>query len=570
MISAIKKIIFLITKRQKKGLIVLTLLLFVGMILEIFGLGILIPALSILLDPELLDKTPIISSIKDFFPNFSHKSFLLLFLVSIVLVYFIKSLFLIFLTHKHNRFINNITAKISNDLFYSYLSQPYIFHLNRNASELIKNIQIEINYLQSFLYSLISIFIEGGFVLSILAALIYIEPLGAISIGMFYGILSKTFLQFTKKKLNHWGNIRIDLDAQLSKTALEALGGIKDLLILGTTSFYVDKFSKDNVFKSRVNSNQGTVSQIPRFYLEFISIVGLVSFIAMKLFQGEDTVSLITVLGVFVAATFRMIPSINKIISAAQAIKFFSPSVDVIYNEILKSSKNSNEGISRQDLNFQKSIEFKNVNFSFTNEYEILKDVDLKIIKGQTVGIKGESGSGKSTLVDLLIGLHKPISGKILIDGFSGFQINQSWRNKIGYVPQTIYLTDDSIKNNIALGISENQINNSKIKELLTQVQLEKFINNLELGINTKVGERGVQLSGGQRQRIGIARALYHNPDILVLDEATSALDTETEKEVMKSIYNLKGQKTIIIVAHRLSTLKSCDHVFEIKNKKVI
>tara|TARA_B110000238_G_C16074099_1_gene416256 strand:- start:585 stop:1382 length:798 start_codon:yes stop_codon:yes gene_type:complete len=265
-----------------------------------------------------------------------------------------------------------------------------------------------------------------------------------------------------------------------------------------------------------------------------------------------------------------MIPSINKIISAAQAIKFFSPSVDVIYNEILKSSKNSNEGISRQDLNFQKSIEFKNVNFSFTNEYEILKDVDLKIIKGQTVGIKGESGSGKSTLVDLLIGLHKPISGKILIDGFSGFQINQSWRNKIGYVPQTIYLTDDSIKNNIALGISENQINNSKIKELLTQVQLEKFINNLELGINTKVGERGVQLSGGQRQRIGIARALYHNPDILVLDEATSALDTETEKEVMKSIYNLKGQKTIIIVAHRLSTLKSCDHVFEIKNKKVI
>ena len=225
MISAIKKIIFLITKRQKKGLIALTLLLFVGMILEIFGLGILIPALSILLDPELLDKTPII---------------LLLFLVSIVLVYFIKSLFLIFLTHKHNRFINNITAKISNNLFYSYLSQPYIFHLNRNASELIKNIQVEINYLQSFLYSLISIFIEGGFVLSILAALVYIEPLGAISIGIFYGILSKIFLQFTKKKLNHWGNIRIDLDAQLSKTALEALGGIKDLLILGTTSFYVD------------------------------------------------------------------------------------------------------------------------------------------------------------------------------------------------------------------------------------------------------------------------------------------------------------------------------------------
>lgn len=567
--SDIKKLIFLITKNQRKGLIVLTLLLFIGMFLEVFGLGILIPALSILLDPESLEKTPILVSFRNLFPNFSHESFLVIFLLAIVVIYLAKAIFLVFLTHKQNRFINKIMANISNNLFYGYMNQPYSFHLKRNVSELIKNIQVEINYLLTFLHSLISICIEGGFVISIIAALIYIDPVGAISIGIFYGVLSIIFIQFTKRKLDQWGKIRIDLDAKVSKTALDGLASIKDLIILGKTSFFIDKFSIDNLLKARVNANQGTVSQIPRFYLELISIVGLVSFIMMKLFQGEDVLSLITVLGVFVAATFRMIPSINRIIAATQAIKFFSPSVEVIYNEIIQSNQNKIEVISNQNFNFQKNIEFRNINFSFSAGNIILNDVSLNLVKGQTIGVIGESGSGKSTLVDLLIGLHKPDSGQILIDGINGFQINQSWRNKIGYVSQSINLIDESIKKNIAFGISDNKIDDIKIKDLLVQVQLEKFVNSLQNGVNTKVGDRGVQLSGGQRQRIGIARALYHNPDILILDEATSALDTETEKEVMKSIYNLKGQKTIIIVAHRLTTLELVDEMYEVKNNKL-
>ncbi|MDB9903015.1 ABC transporter ATP-binding protein/permease [Flavobacteriaceae bacterium] len=567
--SNIKKLIFLITKNQRKGLIVLTLLLFIGMFLEVFGLGILIPALSILLDPESLEKTPILVSFRNLFPNFSHESFLVIFLLAIVIIYLVKAIFLVFLTHKQNRFINKIMANISNNLFYGYMNQPYSFHLKRNASELLKNIQVEINYLLTFLHSLISICIEGGFVISIIAALIYIDPVGAISIGIFYGVLSIIFIQFTKRKLDQWGQIRIDLDAKVSKTALDGLASIKDLIILGKTSFFIDKFSTDNLSKARVNANQGTVSQIPRFYLELISIVGLVSFIMMKLFQGEDVLSLITVLGVFVAATFRMIPSINRIIAATQAIKFFSPSVEVIYNEIIQSNQNKIEVISNQNFNFQKNIEFRNINFSFSADNIILNDVSFNLVRGQTIGVIGESGSGKSTLVDLLIGLHKPDSGQILIDGISGFQINQSFRNKIGYVSQSINLIDESIKKNIAFGISDNKIDDIKIKDLLVQVQLEKFVNSLQNGVNTKVGDRGVQLSGGQRQRIGIARALYHNPDILILDEATSALDTETEKEVMKSIYNLKGQKTIIIVAHRLTTLELVDEMYEVKNNKL-
>lgn len=569
MLSTLKKINFLITKRQRKGLVILTLLLFIGMVLEVFGLGILIPALSILLDPDLIKETPILNSFRNQFSEFSDQNFLSLVLLTILVVYLFKSLFLILITYKQNKFLSNITAYISNRLFESYLNQQYSFHLKRNASELIKNIQVEIYYLSVFLLSLITIFIEGGLVIAVLSTLIYIEPLGALTIGIFFGFLSVIFLQFTKRKLKLWGDLRQELDAEVSKIALEGLGGIKDLKILGKENFFLNQFSIKNYFKARISSNQATISQIPRFYLELISIVGLVSFIILMVNQGKDVSELITVLGVFVAATFRMIPSINRIISSAQSLKFSKPSVVTIYKEIYSLSSLNNENVILDKFKFKNKIEFKNVSFGFNKNQKIIKEINLKINKGQTIGIIGESGSGKSTLVDLLIGLHEPISGSILIDEKSDLQLKQSWRNNIGYVSQSIYLIDNSILNNIALGVSEDMIDKARVNQLIKDVQLENFVGNLELGIETKVGERGVQLSGGQRQRIGLARALYNNPDILILDEATSALDTETEKEVMTSINNLKGIKTIVIIAHRKSTLKKCDLIYEIANSKI-
>jgi len=565
MISTLKKINFLITKRQRKGLVILTLLLFIGMFLEIFGLGILIPTISIILDPEITDKTPLILPIRNFFSEFSDLSFVFIFLGALVLVYLIKSVFIVFLTHKQNRFLSNIIAYISNNLFTNYMNQSYSFHLNRNASELFKNIQIEIAGLSVFLQSLITLFIEGGFTISVLATLIYIEPIGALSIGLFYGLLSISFFQFTKNNLKTWGKKRQDLDSETTKIALEGLGGIKDLLILGKTSFFTEMFSIRNYMKARVNSNHITISQLPRFYLELLSIIGLVSFIVLLLFQGKDTTSLISILGVFVAATFRMIPSLNRIIGGVQSMKYYRPSLDIIYKELKIDTGPGQAALEKIQFNFQNEIKLENIRFSFNEDRVILKDINLKIKKGQTIGIIGESGSGKSTLIDLIIGLHKPTSGQILIDGVSGFQIDQQWRKKIGYVSQSIYLIDDTIKNNIALGVQENEIIDLRINELLKQVQLEEFISNLKFGVNTKVGERGVQLSGGQRQRIGIARALYHDPDVIILDEATSALDNETERDLMESFNNLIGVKTIIMIAHRMTTLKDCDFIYKIE-----
>ena len=568
--STIKKINFLVTKRQRKGLIILTLLLFIGMFLEIFGLGILIPGLSIVLDPEMIEKTPLIKSFRSYFYSFSDQGFIVLFLIFIIVVYFLKSFFILFLNYKQYKFLSNLIANITNNLFSGYLIQPYSFHINRNASELYKNIHVETNYLNIFLSSLITIFIEGGFVFSVLLALIYIEPFGAIFIFLFYGLLTLMFLKFTKKRLKAWGRIREEVDLQISKIALEGLGGIKDLLILGRTNYFINYFSNEIYKRARLSSNQGTLSQIPRLYLELISVLGIISFIIILILQGKDTTDLIAILGLFVAATFRIIPSLNRIIGSVQSLKYYMPSVDIIYKEIsLRSQIKVNENLQK-NFKFSNKIELRKVNFNFINRTPVLMDINLEIKKSQIIGIIGESGSGKSTLIDLIIGLHKPTTGKILIDGVSDYQNIQSWKNEIGYVSQSIYLTDDTIENNIALGIPNDKVDKLRISEVLKLVQLDRFINKLDLGTHTKVGERGVQLSGGQRQRIGIARAIYHDPSILIFDEATSALDSQTENEVLKSIKNFKGEKTIIMIAHRLSTLKDCDLIYEMKNNKLI
>lgn len=569
MLNILAKINSLITNTQRRGIITLVILLFIGMILEVFGLGIIIPMINILIDPEMVENTVGLRSLKDFFPNFSHRDFVFFFLGVILLLYIIKTLFQVFLTYKQNTFLNNVVASISNNLYTSYLKRPYKFHINSNTSELTKNLQIEVNYFFSFLSSLISLILELGFLLAIILTLIFIEPIGAISIGIFYGFLSVIFYQFTKSKLSNWSELREKIDLQVSKNIFEGLGGIKDLLILGKIDIYIQQFSENNNLRQRLNAKMGTLSQIPRFYLELVSIFGLLSFICILMYQGKDPQSLITVLGVFVAAIFKMIPSVNKIITVSQLLKFHYPSVNIIYNELKDFNDNRHSIISPRNFKFKNNIQFSNIDFGYSKKNKILKDVNLNIKKGQTIGIIGESGSGKSTFADLLVGLHKPVFGKIIIDGIDGLQMTQAWRNKIGYVSQAIYLTDDSILNNIALGVPENIIDRSLINKILIQVQLEKFINSLENGIKTRVGERGVQLSGGQKQRIGLARALYNNPQVLILDEATSALDNLTEKGVMDSVKNLKGNITKIIIAHRLSTLNHCDIIYELSNKKL-
>ena len=566
MIADFKKIRALLPRAQKKALIILSFLLLIGMFFEILGLGILLPILTILLNPEQLSEILVYITIVDI-TVFSFNEVMVFCLLSLFFIYVFKTLFLVFITYKQNVILENIGISIQNKLFSKQLYQPYRDHLYRDFSDIIKDVHVEIIYFVSFCRSLITLLVEIALVISILATILYLEPRGALAIGIIFGVLALIFLQLSKKKLKVWGDTREALDRKILKTLTDSLSGIKEVKLFHKEAYFLDALKKNNYKKAKIFANYQTLSQIPRFYLELITIIGMVGLILVLFYNGVKTTQIVTLLGVFVAAAFRMIPSVNRILSALQNIKYYGATVNKIYNQIIgfdfsKSNKNSKQ------FAFDKEIKLEDIQFSY-KEKIILNSTNLEIKKGTTIGIVGASGSGKSTLVDLINGLLKPTKGTITVDGIEIDEFIKSWQQSIGYVGQEIFLIDDTIKANIAFGMSDQEINMDSIYKALEAAQLSSFIDDLELGIETKVGERGVQLSGGQKQRIGIARALYHNPSVLIFDEATASLDHETEKQVMNSIYNLKQDKTMIIIAHRISTLEDCDQVYEVKNGKI-
>ena len=334
--------------------------------------------------------------------------------------------------------------------------------------------------------------------------------------------------------------------------------------------FFLKKYASNTFYKANINALFTTINLVPRYYLEFMSIFALASFITMMLLQGRPLTSLITIVGVFVAAIFRMLPSVNKIISSFQVIKYKKYALDVLLKEFKQIEfEGFPKTVASNSYPIKKTIALKGLNFNYNSTSKVLKNASFEIKKGSFVGIIGESGAGKSTLVDVLLGLYPVNHKNIFIDETPISDQIRLFQNNIGYVAQEIFLLDNSIKNNIALGIPEDEIDINRVNEVIQLAQIKSFVETLPNGINTIVGEHGDQLSGGQRQRIGIARALYQNPDVLIFDEATSALDNETEKEILKVIFSLKKGKTIIMIAHRLSTLEKCDEVYQIKKGEI-
>jgi len=565
MIAEFQKIRQILPKNQKKSLLLLSGLLFIGMLFEILGLGILFPILTVLLDPEKMGIW--LNEIAYFdFSIYSYNEILIFCLVSIFVVYLSKTLFLVYLTYKQNIILENVVAHIQKRLYSKYLFQSYKNHLYKNLSQMMKDVQLESIYFKNFFRSMLTLIVELALVSSIILTILYLEPVGAISIGLIFGSLALLYFQVTKGKIKKWGDKRQSLDSYISKILMNSLSGIKEVKLLDKENFFLDRFTKNNSDKVKVASNHQTLTQISRFYLELITIVGMVSLILILISNGVNTSEIVTLLGVFVAAAFRMIPSINRIIAALQNLKYYTSSVEVINEELFNIPLNKKD--KPIPFEFTKKTTIENLDFSYKKK-KILEGINLVIQKGETIGIIGESGSGKSTLVDLLNGLLKPTKGTIKVDDRNIEEFITSWQLSIGYVGQEIFLIDDTIRANIAFGIEEEKIDHNKINQVLKASQLSKFIRELENGVETRVGDRGIQLSGGQRQRIGIARALYHNPSVLIFDEATASLDDQTEKQVMKSIYNLKQNKTMIIIAHRISTLNQCDKIYEIKHGQI-
>ena len=566
-----RKVNFLLYNSHRRELVFIVFLLLIGMVLEAGGIGILVPALSFLLDSNLDSHPAIAKYVYLFFGKISIARLIFYGLIVMFIFFLFKSVFLVYSAYRQARFVNTLSRDLSKELFSGYLFMPYIFHLQKNSSELHRNIQIEILHFGGICLSALSLATELTTIFGICILFLYIEPFGAISVILFFGFFTYILNKITNTRIRNWGYLRQHFDGLANKILFEGLGGVKQIILSQNESFFIEKFVEVKKGKGSTDTKINTLAAVPRLYLELLAVGGVSIMVITIQFQHKPMTNLIPLIGIFMAAAFRLIPSINKIVNGLQTINYAEPILKVLGNEFqIIRGLTRNHAITKTNRGewvFMQKIDFKDVTFSYPDSDRIiLNKINFSIKQGEFIGIIGTTGAGKSTLIDLLVGLLAPVSGDILIDGKNLNGIVSRWQQIIGYVPQTIYLTDDTLRNNIAFGISENEIDNERINKALKIAQLADYIATLPDGLNTYVGERGVRLSGGERQRIGIARALYHDPPVIVLDEATSSLDNITEKEFMDAVNALHGLKTIIVIAHRLTTVEKCDTVYELQS----
>jgi ABC-type multidrug transport system fused ATPase/permease subunit len=543
----------------------------IGAVFETLGIGLIIPLINMMLSPEIINEQSVLNYVYHFFNFPSTGSFFIFSCFVLLAVFITKNVYLYFVNVYQYRLLLNEQTNLSIKLLAAYLNKPYVFHLQRNSSELLRNINSEISVMFSgIMLPLCTLVSELLIVIFIIMLLIFVEPYATFIAALFLIVSSALFSKVFKKKLERTGLERQYYGGQMIKWINQSLGAVKEIKIAGKEQYFINTFTTNaEGFKESAIFNQ-ILNQLPRQVIETIAVGAILLIIIGVLLQGENIQKLLPILGIFSMAAFRLMPSFNRIIGATTAIRSYQPSVDVIYNDLIDadiSFHNSTRPAGKSLLNPSDTIQLRNVQFKYPNSEEwISKDISLDIAIGKTTAFIGPSGAGKTTLVDIILGLLQPVEGQVCVDCQDIWSDVRSWQKILGYIPQTIYLSDDTIRRNIAFGIEDGCICEDRVWEVLELAQLRTFVESIPEQLNTVVGERGVRLSGGQRQRIGIARALYHNPQILVLDEATSSLDNATEKEIMKAIDNLRGEKTIIIISHRMTTVENADIIFKLVN----
>jgi len=562
----LRKLFGMLSRQQQKTALILLVLMVVGMGMEMIGIGLVIPAIALLTQPDIGSTYHHLQPILAALGQPTKIQLVSSGVLALVLFYITKSVYLVILASKQNKFIFHVQADLSERLFAGYLRQPWTFHLEKNSAQLIRNTIGETDLLtyQGLLPGML--FVTESLVLFGLAILLLVvEPLGSIVVLCIIGVVAFAFRHITRRYLLDWGRSFKYHEAQRLQHLQQGLGGAKDIKLLGRENELISRYRIHNQGSASATQNQTTLQQLPRVWLELLAVIGLAVLVNTMILQGKQMEVFLPTLAIFAATAFRLIPSINRILGALHNMRFVEPVIDNLYAELMlcHSFETNNQSIP---IPYIENIKLDGISFTYPGANAVvLNNVNLTIPRGSAIGFIGESGSGKSTLVDLILGLLKQDSGRILVDDMDIQDNLRGWQNQIGYVPQNIYLTDDSLCRNIAFGIPEDRIDKGAVQRAIRAAHLDEFVRDLPNGLDTVVGERGVRISGGQRQRIGIARALYHDPPFLVLDEATSSLDTDTEQGVMRSVNALQGLKTVIIVAHRLSTVGNCSRVYRLE-----
>ena len=540
----------------------------IGMVLELAGLGIVVPALALMSRDSPATPSPAVAAWLDWLGNPSRTTLLLGGLTALLGLYAFKAAFLLFSIWRQNRFVRSLQNDISERLFSVYLLQPWTFHLQRNSAELVRNVQ-DVVTLANLLASVLGTLAEAIVLTGVVLLLVWFEPMGAIAVAALLAIAAVIMERATKARLIRWGQTAHKHAALQGKHLVQGLHAAKDIKILGCERTFIEQFLHHSIQRASMVARQSLLNTVPRLWFELVAVASLCVLTAVMVWQGKSTQEMIPTLGLFAAAAFRLLPSVNKLLLGVQSLRFSEPVATTIASELaIPIPPDANEPAG--DVTFRDRLAVEHVSFAYPKAAQpSLSDVSLTIRHGASVGLIGGSGAGKSTLVDIVLGLLTPTSGRVVADGIDIASNTRGWQRLVGYVPQAIYLSDDTIRRNVAFGVREAAIDDDAVARALKSAQLEQFVETLPDGIHTLVGDRGFRLSGGQRQRIGIARALYHDPELLVLDEATSALDNDTERDVMDAIESLHGTKTLLIVAHRLTTVERCDVVYHLEGGRV-
>ncbi len=567
-VSLLSKLGYIFDKRDKWKLVLLTAAIVVGSLLELLAVMVFVPFIDVLQNQNVIQDRWYLKAVFDLFHFQSNKSFIALISVGIIGIYVIKNIYLILEKDYIFRFSYNTQMKLSTRLLAAYMKEPYTFHLNHNIAILQRSLHEDTSrFMQVILYALelgAEFMVSGVLVIYLL---VVSKSITIIVLG-FLAVFVGGFLMISRKYSRRLGFENQGYQGKIFQWMNQALGGIKEIKILERESYFTDEFRKYWEKYARGLRIARTISILPKYTVEAVSMTGLLVAVIVKLLFGEaDSVYFISQLAAFAVAAMRLMPSVGRINEHASNMLYALPSVELVYHDLVRIEglTANEEGERKADWKLQKEIQVQGVSYHYPDTEEwVLDDVSFAIKRGTTVAFIGSTGSGKTTMVDIILGLLTPVKGRVMADGINVHEQPKTFHAQVGYIPQTIYLSDDTIRNNIAFGIREELIDEEAVRAAVEKAQLREFIDSLPHGLDTIVGDRGVRLSGGQRQRIGIARALYHDPEILVLDEATSALDNETEAAVMEAIEHLQGMKTMIIIAHRLTTIRNVDVIFEV------
>ncbi len=575
------KIRVIFDRKQKIQLVILGVMIFIGGLLETLGVGAMIPVVNALLAPDKLQEYvaeyDFLQKICDFLHITTVKQITMTLLFGLMSIYIIKNLYILFLTYKQNSFITQNRNRMISRVMAEFLNRPYEKYLGADIPTVFRITDSDIPQTFSLILAMLQLASEVVVSFLIFVVLLFGDVTMTLFIIAVFGVLTLLILKVFKPRLNKIGAKNQAIQSRIAKWRIQATYGLKDVKVLNREEFFVRNYYETGKVGADVARNYAVLNNTPRLLIETVFIVSMLAFIAVYINGGGDVTAIFSTISAFGVAAIRVLPSVNRINTYITEIAYTQPSLDFVYENLQEGMKTDAMLAERkansqvEKLKLEDRIELNHISFHYpdTDKY-IFKDAHMVVPRGKSVGIIGASGAGKSTIVDVLLGLLHAQEGTITCDGVDIFKNYESWLAQIGYIPQSIYLIDESIRDNIAFGIDADKIDEKRIWEVLEEAQLKEFVEELPEGLDTTIGDRGVRLSGGQRQRIGIARALYNDPEILVFDEATSALDNDTEAAVMEAVNSFHGKKTMVIIAHRLNTIEKCDIIYKVENEKLI